>query len=146
MKQLLPVIAAGAAAAALVLAPALTASAEPVRVAAKASTHYTLTVDGNGDRATVAWARATVKDISATPTMHTVRAAKEPWTKRLKVGADLYEVVAVQTTGSRLTCTIKDPKGAIIARSSSHGKNTIVTCIAATEAGLAGPSSGSTAG
>lgn len=79
------------------------------------------------------------------PVVHTIAKAHEPWTKHVTPGADLYEIVAIQTTGSKLHCTIKNTHGTVIASSYSSGKNTIVTCIVAKDALLAG-GGGSTGG
>ena len=147
MPKLIPALAVGAAAVALAFAPTLSASAAPSHAAAKHAKTYTLAVDGNGKHATVAWLSLKLKDLSTgsgsgLPDVHTVAKAKEPWRKHIKPGADLIEVVAVQTTGSRLSCTIKNTHGTVVAHSTSRGKNTIVTCIVAKDslgaAGLGG--------
>lgn len=143
MKKLLPALAAGAVAVAVAFAPALPATAAPAHAAKAASKHYTLSVDGNGKHATVVWTTLTVKKSSSAtsvpkPTVHTVAKAHEPWRKHVKPGASLYEIAAVQTTGSTLSCTIKNTHGTVIAHSTSRGKNTIVTCIVAKDALLAG--------
>jgi hypothetical protein len=150
MKKLSLAIAAGVAAASMAFAPALSATAAPAHTTAKAhSKHYTLSVDGNGKHATVVWTTLTVKSSSAsttvpTPVAHTVAKAHEPWRKHVKAGASLYEIVAVQTTGSKLSCTIKNTHGTVVARSRSRGRNTIVTCIVAKDALLAGVGGSST--
>ena len=150
MQQILPALAAGAVALALAVAPAISASAAPEQTAARAPKAYTLTVDGNGSAASIVWMTAKVKSgETPTPSVHTVTTAKEPWKKRVSATADLVEVVAVQTTGSRLSCTIKNPHGTVVARSTSRGKNSIVTCIVSTSALLTsgiGGSTGTTAG
>jgi hypothetical protein len=144
MKKLIPALAAGAVAVAVAFSPAITASAAPSHAAAKASKQYTLSVDGNGKHATVVWTTLTVKSSSPyatkapTPVVHTVAKAHEPWRKHVKSGASLYEIAAVQTTGSTLSCTIKNTHGTVVAHSTSRGKNTIVTCIVAKDALLAG--------
>lgn len=157
MKKFIPLLAAGAAATALMLAPTLAANAAPSHAAKAASKQYTLSVDGNGTHATVVYTTLTVKKgtdeygkpIASKPVVHSVPKAHEPWTKHVTSGADLYEIAAVQTTGSKLSCTIKNTHGTVIARSTSTGKNTIVTCIVAKDAllaGLGGSGSGSGTG
>ena len=146
MKKLLPVMAAGAAAVAIMFAPTLAADAAPVHAAKATPKQYTLSVDGNGKHATVVYTTLKVKKgtdeygkpFPVKPVVHTIAKAHEPWTKRVTSGADLYEIAAVQTTGTKLSCTIKNTHGTVIARSTSTGKNTIVTCIVAKDALLAG--------
>jgi len=146
MKKLLPLLAAGAAATALLFTPALAANAAPSHAAKASSKQYTLSVDGNGKHATVVYTTLKVKKgtdeygkpIAPKPVVHAVPKAHEPWTKHVTPGADLYEIAAVQTTGSTLSCTIKNTHGTVIAHSESKGKNTIVTCIVAKDALLAG--------
>jgi hypothetical protein len=146
MKKLLPVLAAGAAAAAIMFAPTLAANAAPAHAAKASSKHYTLSVAGNGKHATVVYTTLKVtkktdeygKPIPPKPVVHTIAKAHEPWTKHVTPGADLYEIAAIQTTGSKLSCTIKNTHGTVIAHSESKGKNTIVTCIVAKDALLAG--------
>lgn len=141
MNKLIPAIAAGVVATAIAFAPAA-AFAAPDHAATTASKHYTLSVDGNGKHATVVWTTLTVKSTSSksapTPVVHTVAKAHEPWRKHVKPGAGLYEIAAVQTTGTRLSCTIRNTHGTVVAHSTSRGKNTIVTCIVAKDALLAG--------
>jgi hypothetical protein len=146
MKKLLPVLAAGAAAAAIMFAPTLAANAAPAHAAKASSKHYTLSVAGNGKHATVVYTTLKVtkktdeygKPIPPKPVVHTIAKAHEPWTKHVTPGADLYEIAAIQTTGSKLSCTIKNTHGTVIAHSESKGRNTIVTCIVAKDALLAG--------
>jgi len=146
MKKILPVLAAGAAAAAIMFAPTLAANAAPVHTAKASSKHYTLSVTGNGKHATVVYTTLKVKKgtdeygkpIASKPVVHSIPKAHEPWTKHVTPGADLYEIAAVQTTGSKLSCTIKNTHGTVIAHSESKGRNTIVTCIVAKDALLAG--------
>jgi len=146
MKKFLPVLAAGAAAAAIMFAPTLAADAAPAHAAKASSKHYTLSVNGNGKHATVVYTTLKVakktdeygKPIPSKPVVHSIPKAHEPWTKHVTPGADLYEIAAVQTTGSTLSCTIKNTHGTVIAHSESKGKNTIVTCIVAKDALLAG--------
>ena len=149
MKKFLPALAVGAAAFALAITPAITASAAPAHVSvASAAEHYTLSIDGNGKHASVVWTTLTAPSsgTTSTPKLHTVAKAKEPWKKHVRAGADLYEVVAVQTTGSRLSCTIRNTHGTVVAHSMSRGRSTIVTCITTTNALLAGAGTGAVAG
>ena len=143
MNKFIPVVAAGAVAVAIAFSPAITASAAPAHTAAKASSkHYTLAVDGNGKHATVVYTVLTKSASQSSglpdPVVHTIKSAHEPWTKHVKPGADLYEIAAVQTKGCKLSCTIKNTHGTVIAHSTSRGKNTIVTCIVAKDALFAG--------
>ena len=133
MPKLLPALAAGVAAVTIAFTPALAASAAPAHHAAKASKHYTLSVTGNGKHASVVYLNLKLKDLdgSSLPSVHTIAKAKEPWTKKVASGADLYELAAVQTTGSKLHCTIKNTHGKVVAESTSYGKGSIVTCIVA---------------
>ena len=127
MRKLLPTLSAGVIAAALIIAPTTAASA--ATSAHTAAKHYTLTVTGNGKHAMVMWSAAKLSNIGSTPSGGTLHSAHEPWTKHVSAKNDVYSVVATQKTGTVISCTIRDSKGHVLTRSTSHGKHGIATCI-----------------
>lgn len=138
MRKILTTLATGAAVAVLALGPTVTAGAAPAHHTS--SNHYTLSVTGNGGRATIVWAAISPKSAKPLSGLHH-GVAHEPWTKKVTAHAGLYEIVATQKQGTRIGCTIRDNHGKLLSTSTAYGKHGVVTCIVST-AGLTGPVGG----
>jgi hypothetical protein len=118
--------------AAMVAVPtvAVTVAATPAHAATTAvaaKPHYTLTVTGNGTKSLVFWSTAR-RGGSSTGTTSGFPVTTLPWHKSVTTKADLYQVVAVQQRGTRLSCSIRNSHGRILSTATSYGRNAVVTC------------------
>ena len=120
-------LAVPAVAISVALAPALGANAATTTTAAHASSHYTLTVTGDGTKALVFWTTARKSGATAGTTSGTP-VTTLPWHRTVTAKADLYQVVAIQQRGTRLQCTIRNGAGRIVSSAYSLGRSAVVTC------------------
>jgi hypothetical protein len=120
-------LAVPALAVSVAVAPALGANAATTITAAHSSSHYTLTVTGDGTKALVFWAAARKSGGTAGTTSGTP-VTTLPWQRQVTAKADLYQVVAIQQRGTRLGCTIRNTTGSIVSSAYSLGRSGVVTC------------------